>query len=92
MARQESVRDVYLADNRDDAAVLIDKAIAGCAADDVTEIQSLGNTLRSWRFTRPIWAVRGLEHRDALRWSCLARCGFVGGWSCLGLRVDGWTG
>ena len=46
---KESVRDVYLADNRDDAAVLIDKAIAGCAADDVTEIQSLGNTLRSWR-------------------------------------------
>jgi transposase len=46
---KESVRDVYLAENCDDAAVLLDKAIAGCAADPVEEIQSLGKTLRSWR-------------------------------------------
>ena len=46
---KESVRDVYLAANYDDAAVLLDKVIAGCQADDVAEIQSLGNTLASWR-------------------------------------------
>jgi hypothetical protein len=31
------------------AAILLDKAIAGCEADDVEEIRSLGNTLKSWR-------------------------------------------
>lgn len=46
---KESVRDVYLAENHDDAAVLLDKAIAGCAADSVPEITALGNTLGSWR-------------------------------------------
>ncbi len=46
---KESVRDVYLTDDPADAAVLIDKAIAGCAADDVEEIRSLGRTLASWR-------------------------------------------
>jgi transposase len=46
---KESVRDVYLADDPDDAALLLDKAIAGCTTDDVEEICSLGNTLRSWR-------------------------------------------
>jgi transposase len=29
--------------------VLLDKAIAGCAGDDVEEIRSLGKTLASWR-------------------------------------------
>ena len=47
--RQESVRDVYLADTWRDARTLLDKAIAGCLADDVPEIFSLGNTLKSWR-------------------------------------------
>jgi len=46
---KESVRDVYLASNYNDAAVLLDKAIAGCADDEVAEIRSLGNTLASWR-------------------------------------------
>lgn len=46
---KESVRDIYLADDPDDAALLIDKAIAGCAADEVPEIVSLGHTLASWR-------------------------------------------
>jgi transposase len=46
---KESVRDVYLTDNPDDAAILLDKVIAGCAADDVAEIQSLGRTLAAWR-------------------------------------------
>lgn len=46
---KESVRDVYLVNNYDDAAVLLDKATAGCRADEVTEIRLLGNTLASWR-------------------------------------------
>lgn len=46
---KESVRDVYLAGTPAEAAVLLDKAIAGCAADDVDEIRSLGSTLSSWR-------------------------------------------
>jgi len=46
---KESVRDVYLADNRDEAALLLDKAIAGCAQDEVEEIRSLGRTLAAWR-------------------------------------------
>ena len=46
---KESVRDVYLAGNYADAAVLLDKAIVGCLDDEVTEIQSLRATLASWR-------------------------------------------
>jgi transposase len=46
---KESVRDVYLTDDPAVAATLVDKAIAGCAADDVEEIRSLGKTLSSWR-------------------------------------------
>ncbi len=40
---------IYLTDDPAVAAVLIDKAIAGYAADDVPEIRSLGKTLASWR-------------------------------------------
>jgi transposase len=43
------VRDVYLADTPAEAALLLDKAIVACLADDVAEIRSLGTTLRSWR-------------------------------------------
>lgn len=46
---KESVRDVYLAEHPTDAATLLDKAIGGCAADEVPEIQALGRTLVSWR-------------------------------------------
>jgi transposase len=46
---KESVRDVYLTDDPKEAAVLLDKAIAGCRADDVAEIRSLGDTLGRWR-------------------------------------------
>ncbi|HZA76416.1 MAG TPA: transposase [Acidimicrobiales bacterium] len=46
---KESVRDIYLTDDVDEAALLVDKAIAGCADDDVPEIQSLGRTLAAWR-------------------------------------------
>ncbi len=46
---KESVRDVYLTDDAKLAAVLLDKAIAGCGDDVVDEIRSLGNTLSSWR-------------------------------------------
>ncbi len=46
---KESVRDVYLTEDPAVAATLLDKAIAGCADDDVEEIRSLANTLASWR-------------------------------------------
>jgi transposase len=46
---KESVRDVYLAERADDAELLIDKAIIGCAADQVAEVRSLGRTLARWR-------------------------------------------
>ena len=46
---KESARDVYLTDNPRAAALLLDKAIAGCTNDDVEEIRALGNTLASWR-------------------------------------------
>jgi transposase len=46
---KESVRDVYLTGDSDEAAVLLDKAIRGCLDDDVLEIQSLGHTLAAWR-------------------------------------------
>jgi transposase len=46
---KESVRDLYLTDDPNEAATLLDKTIAGCAADEVAEIRSLAKTLRSWR-------------------------------------------
>ena len=46
---KESARDIYLTDDLGEAAVLIDKAIAGCASDEVEEIRALGHTLSSWR-------------------------------------------
>lgn len=46
---KESVRDLYLTDDSAEAAVLLDKTIAGCAADEVPEIRSLGRTLAAWR-------------------------------------------
>jgi transposase len=46
---KESVRDVYLTDDRKEAAVLLGKAITGCRTDEVAEIRSLGNTLYRWR-------------------------------------------
>lgn len=46
---KESVRDLYLTEDPADAAVLVDKTIAGCAADEVAEIRSLGKTIASWR-------------------------------------------
>ncbi len=46
---KESVRDVYLATNRAQAELLLDKTIAGCQSDPVAEVRSLGRTLKSWR-------------------------------------------
>ncbi len=46
---KESVRDVYLTADVDDATVLLDKAIVACQEDDVAEIVTLGNTLARWR-------------------------------------------
>ena len=47
---KESVRDVYLTDDVDDATVLIDKAIAGCADDEVDEIRT---SVARWRRGAP---------------------------------------
>jgi transposase len=46
---KESVREIYLATTWADARLLLHKAIAGCLADDVAEVRSLGRTLKSWR-------------------------------------------
>jgi transposase len=46
---KESVRDVYLTDDPDEAGLLLDKVIVGCAHDDVDEIRALGRTLAAWR-------------------------------------------
>lgn len=46
---KESVRDVYLSDDPDDAALLLDKTIEGCRLDLVDEVRSLGRTLSKWR-------------------------------------------
>ena len=43
------MRDVYLAEDPQQAALLLDKTIAGCARDHVAEIVSLGSTLARWR-------------------------------------------
>jgi hypothetical protein len=45
---KDSVRDVYLTEDPSEAALLIDKAIAGCAQDQVEEIRALGRTLAAW--------------------------------------------
>jgi hypothetical protein len=46
---KEYVRDVYLTEDPNEAALLLDRVIAGCLADEVEEIVSLGNTLKRWR-------------------------------------------
>ncbi|HLN04844.1 MAG TPA: transposase, partial [Acidimicrobiales bacterium] len=46
---KEYARDIYLTDDPAEAAVLLDRLIAGCASDEVPEIQSLGRTLKHWR-------------------------------------------
>jgi transposase len=46
---KESVRDVYLTDDVATAELLLDKAIIGCRADEVSEIRALGDTLTRWR-------------------------------------------
>lgn len=46
---KESVRDVYLTGDLEDAALLLDKAIEACAMDGVDEVRTLGRTLVRWR-------------------------------------------
>ncbi len=46
---KESVRDVFSTTDPVEAALLLDKTIAGCQADSVAEICSLGETLHRWR-------------------------------------------
>lgn len=46
---KESVRDVYLTEDAEEAATLLDKAIVGCQQDAVPELRALGRTLQRWR-------------------------------------------
>ena len=46
---KESCASVYLVDDPDEAAVLLDNAIAACRSDEVAEIRTLGHTLSRWR-------------------------------------------
>ena len=46
---KEAVRSVYLVEDPDEAAVLLDNAIAACRSDEVAEIRILGHTLARWR-------------------------------------------
>jgi hypothetical protein len=46
---KEYVRDVYLTDDPALAAALLERVTAGCLADEVPEIVSLGNTLQHWK-------------------------------------------
>ena len=46
---KEHVRDVYLTADAAEAAALLDKAIAFCAASTVAEVRRLGRTLAKWR-------------------------------------------
>ena len=46
---KEAVRAIYLAEDAEEAATLLDNAIAGCATDSVPEIRTLGRTLSHWR-------------------------------------------
>ena len=42
------MRDVYQTDDPAEAAMLLDKTIASCQADDVADARSLGDTLPRW--------------------------------------------
>jgi transposase len=46
---KEKTRDVYLTDDAEQAAVLLDAAIEFCAASHVGEVRTLGKTLAGWR-------------------------------------------
>jgi len=46
---KESVRSIYLTDDIDEAAELLDNAIDACRSDEVAEIRTLGHTLSRWR-------------------------------------------
>ena len=46
---KEYTRDVYLTDDPEEAALLLERVIEGCLSDEVKEIVSLGHTLKRWR-------------------------------------------
>jgi transposase len=46
---KESVRNVYLTEHPEIAALLLDKAIVACEVDSVAQIRTLGETLKRWR-------------------------------------------
>jgi transposase len=46
---KESVRQIYLTDDPNEATDLLDHAIEACASDEVPEIRTMGRTLARWR-------------------------------------------
>jgi len=46
---KEKIRDVYLSDDPEQAAVLLEEAIAFCGASHVSEVRTLAKTLAAWR-------------------------------------------
>jgi len=46
---KEAVRSIYLTDDVNQAAVLLDNAIEACANDEVPEIATMAHTLSRWR-------------------------------------------
>ena len=46
---KEACRSVYLEEDVDEAAAILDDTIAGCAEDPVAEIRTFGRTLSRWR-------------------------------------------
>ena len=46
---KESVREIYLTDDPDEARLLLDRAIEGCRLDAVEEVRKVGRTLSRWR-------------------------------------------
>jgi len=63
------VRDVYLTEDPGQAAVLLDRVIAGCLADEVDEIASLGNTLKHWHTEILAHHLTGAWSEAASRWT-----------------------
>jgi transposase len=51
---KEACRSIYMQDDVDEAARILDDTIAGCAEDPVAEIRTFGRTLSRWREVQPL--------------------------------------
>jgi len=66
---EQYARDVHLTEDPGQAAVLLDRVIAGCLADEVDEIVSLGNTLKHWHTEILAHHLTGAWSEAASRWT-----------------------